>query len=201
MTRVRIRFSKTGRAVFTSHIDLPIIFARAARRAGLVPELTQGFTPRPRLALGPPLPVGAVGLAEPADFWFASWNDELFGAWRRSLPEGLEIRGARIEGEGVSLSKLCTATCCSIETGDPERARDALERYLVSEGVLLDIRLQGCEVVVSTREADRIGPAKFVSCLEGEGVISGWGDAAIARLAVGGWDEDSRSVIHLTEEC
>lgn len=199
--RVRIRFSKTGRAIFTSHVDLPIIFGRAARRAGLVPELTQGFTPRPRLAIGPPLPVGVVGLAEPAEFWFCDWSDEMFSAWRSSMPEGIDIRGARVEGEGPSLSKLCAAMRCKVEARGAMGARDALASYLDGEGVLLDINESDGAVFVCTMEVDRIGPAKFVKCLEDAGVISGWDGVSITRLAVGGWDEKNRSVMHLTDEC
>ena len=41
----RIRFEKTGRAVWMSHLDLMRLMQRAFRRAGVVLHHSQGFTP------------------------------------------------------------------------------------------------------------------------------------------------------------
>ncbi len=41
----RIRFEKTGRAIWMSHLDLMRLMQRAFRRAGVVLHHSKGFTP------------------------------------------------------------------------------------------------------------------------------------------------------------
>ncbi|MDD4837021.1 MAG: TIGR03936 family radical SAM-associated protein, partial [Dethiosulfovibrio sp.] len=71
MARVRILFSKRGPFCFIRHVDLPQIFSRSARRADLEIEQTEGFSPHPKISLGPALPVGVVACAEPGEIWFS----------------------------------------------------------------------------------------------------------------------------------
>ena len=91
MSRIRIIFEKRGLFTFVNHMDLPVVFSRAARRAGLTQEFTQGFSPHPRISLASPLAIGVDGLAEPADFWFAEWDSGSSLRWSAMLPEGLKI--------------------------------------------------------------------------------------------------------------
>jgi hypothetical protein len=203
MPRVRIHFCKGGYASFISHLDLPMLFSRAAARAGLRMEMTQGFSPHPRLALGPPLPVGVVGLNEPADFWFAEWDGDSLTKWRRRLPEGIGISSA-VPADGVSLNKLCGAASYIIEPrGDAPLSgiAGAIEATLRDGGALLSVCVLGGEVRVSSSELERCGPSRMVRDLVSSGLISGWGDLSIVRAAVGRWDPDGMRVIPLTEEC
>ena len=66
-TRVRLRLAKDPEARFTSHLDLARALERAARRAGLPVALSEGFHPMAKLALGPPLALGATSRAEYLD--------------------------------------------------------------------------------------------------------------------------------------
>ncbi len=200
MPRLRIHFSKRGYACFISHIDLPMLFGRAARRAGLRPERTQGFSPHPRLALAPPLPVGVVGLCEPADFWFESWDDDSFDRWRAHMPDGVELLAARVV-DGVSLHKLCRAASYTIEPlngADVGEVVRVLGEYLREANVLLDIGADEARVLVSANDLEQYGASRMVSKLVESGLIGGWSDVAITRVAVGGWDDEHRKVIPLT---
>jgi radical SAM-linked protein len=199
MPRVRIHFSKTGYACFISHIDLPMLFSRAARRAGLTAEQTQGFSPRPKLALCPPLPVGVVGVSEPADFWFARWDDDSLGRWRTFLPPGIDIASA-IEVDGPSLNKLCGAASYSIEPlarVETGRISEVLERSLSETGELLEARVSGKEIVVAVSDLERCGPSLMVKLLVESAVVSGWSDLSIARTAVGRWNSEESRVVPL----
>ena len=203
MPRLRIHFSKKGYACFISHIDLPMLFGRAARRAGLRSEQTQGFSPHPRLALCPPLPVGVVGLREPADFWFEAWGGESLGRWRAHMPDGIEILSAHAVVDGVSLNKLCRAASYTIEPlngANVGAMSRVLGEYLGEANVLLDIGASEGRVLVSANDLEKYGPSRMVSKLVESGLIGGWSDVAVARTAVGGWDGERREVIPLTEE-
>lgn len=186
-----MHFSKTGLACFISHTDLPMLFARAARRAGLVPVLTEGFTPRARVALAPPLPVGVVGTREPADFWFESWSGEAFEAWRRALPTGINLLEARvIDSGGKSLSKLCVAASYRIECGAPRE--DVLSALSVLGGDLLEA---GPETTVTVRDLERNGASRLLRILIEAGIVREWSDLRVARTAIGEWDARERRVI------
>ncbi|MBQ9433672.1 MAG: DUF2344 domain-containing protein [Synergistaceae bacterium] len=69
--RVRLVYSKRGGACFVPHIALAQIVARSALRAGFMPEMTQGFSPRARLSFAPELPAGVVALNEVVDMYFS----------------------------------------------------------------------------------------------------------------------------------
>ena len=45
MDKLRLRFTKTGRAVYISHLDLMRTFQRAFLRSGLHVRHTEGFNP------------------------------------------------------------------------------------------------------------------------------------------------------------
>lgn len=62
--RLRVCFSKGGRLRHLSHLETVRACERAARRAGLPYAVSQGFTPRMRVAFGPALPVGTAGERE-----------------------------------------------------------------------------------------------------------------------------------------
>ena len=59
-----VRFTKTGAARFLSQHDVRRAWERVTRRAGLPLAYSRGFSPKPRLSFGPPLPVGAEGRRE-----------------------------------------------------------------------------------------------------------------------------------------
>jgi hypothetical protein len=67
MTRVRIRFTKTGKIRWTSHRDLARMWERAFRRVHLPLAYSGGFSPRPRVSFGLALPTGHESVAEYLD--------------------------------------------------------------------------------------------------------------------------------------
>ena len=64
----RLLFEKTGNAVWMSHLDLMRLFQRAFKRAGLPLKHTQGFNPRPSVAIALPMSVGVESCCELLDF-------------------------------------------------------------------------------------------------------------------------------------
>lgn len=62
--RLRVCHRKSGRLRHLSHLEVVRACERAARRAALPYAVSQGFTPRMRIAFGPALPVGTAGERE-----------------------------------------------------------------------------------------------------------------------------------------
>ncbi len=199
MSRIRILFEKRGFFVFVNHMDLPVGFSRAARRAGLVQEFTQGISPHPRISLAPPLAIGVGGLAEPADFWFEKWDSESSRRWSEALPDGLKIL-KWAEVDGVSLAKLAEAALYRIGGASGplgEKEAEVLAEEAGRIGALLDCRVEEGSVMLAVRDLEHCGAGLFVKALTAAGLCSGWGGLRMERLAVGGWDGDKRAVVPL----
>ncbi|NLY92171.1 MAG: DUF2344 domain-containing protein [Firmicutes bacterium] len=91
--KYRIRYSKTGPARFTSHLDVIRALIRTIRRAGLPVAFSSGFNPKPQLAFGPPLPLGVESEAEYFDLELtvALSAEEVAQALKQNLPPGLDV--------------------------------------------------------------------------------------------------------------
>ncbi len=96
--RIRMKFSKTDRMRFLSHLDLMTVFQRAAVRAGIPLGFSQGFNPHPRIAFGPALPVGVESTSEYLDMETESPVDPLSItlALNGVLPPGIRILESRV---------------------------------------------------------------------------------------------------------
>ena len=68
MDKLRLRFSKTGRAIYISHLDLMAAMQRAFARAELPLKFSEGFNPHPQISILLPLSVGTASVCELMDF-------------------------------------------------------------------------------------------------------------------------------------
>ena len=66
--RLRLRFEKTGRAVYISHLDLMTTMQRAFARADVMLRYSEGFNPHPLISILLPLSVGTGSVCELMDF-------------------------------------------------------------------------------------------------------------------------------------
>ena len=94
MDKLRLRFEKTGRAVYISHLDLMATMQRAFARAGLELKYSEGFNPHPLISILLPLSVGTASVCELMDFRLRE-DTELGTLPERltaALPEGIRVR-------------------------------------------------------------------------------------------------------------
>lgn len=93
MDKLRMRFKKTGRAAYISHLDLVQTIQRAFFRAELPLKYSEGYNPRPQLSALLPLSVGTESLCELMDFQLTRDMDiaPLPALLTAALPEGIEI--------------------------------------------------------------------------------------------------------------
>jgi len=80
-----VRFTKTGRMAYISHLDLARLFVRVLRRAGLRPAYSRGFNPHPRLSFCLPLSLGQHSECELLEFEVAG----AAGSAQASEPPGI----------------------------------------------------------------------------------------------------------------
>ena len=94
MNKLRMRFSKTGRAIYISHLDLMATMQRAFSRAGSRLKYSEGFNPRPQISIALPLSVGTASVCELMDFQLLEEVDitQLAARLNATMPEGIEVR-------------------------------------------------------------------------------------------------------------
>ena len=200
MSRIRFAFEKRKFFCFVRHVELPQLFGRVARRAGLHVELTQGMSPHPHIVMGAALPVGVVSLRELTEIWFTDDLpvSEIMGRLNARVPEGLKFLAAK-EVDGPSLNKCFNAGLYWLCTRDLSRLDAARESLLEGLGAetILDMKTcpDGLELVMN--DPSQTGPGALVKELIARGIISGWGDVCIARLNLGNWKSVSREVVPL----
>ena len=66
--KLRMRFSKTGRAIWLSHLDLMRTMQRAFLRAEYPLKYSEGFNPHAQISILLPLSVGVSSECELMDF-------------------------------------------------------------------------------------------------------------------------------------
>ena len=93
MDKLRLRFEKTGRAIYISHLDLMHTMQRAFSRAGYELKYSEGFNPHPQISIALPLSVGVASLCEIMDFRLKTDVDlaELPERLSRVMPEGIRV--------------------------------------------------------------------------------------------------------------
>ncbi len=93
MRCVRIRFSKTGRMIYISHLDINRLMTRAVRRAKLPMWYTEGFNPHPYIAFALPLSLGQSSDCEYMDIRIEGdmTNDQVKEALEAVMPDGIGI--------------------------------------------------------------------------------------------------------------
>jgi radical SAM-linked protein len=191
MSRIRILMSKRGLAAFIPHVELPPLISRSARRAGLKLLQTEGFSPHPRISLGPALPVGVPALEEPAEIWVEEWREDSLRNLNLCLPGGIVFHRAK-EVDGPALSRLCKAGEYRVyfRSVHPDAAemRSALYACLGTEEHLCAMDELEDSVRVVLAQPDCFGPGLFIKAFKAAGLVEGWRDLLVIRTAVGLWD-------------
>lgn len=110
---MRVCFSKGERVRFLSHLDLMKTLVMAMRRAKIPFAFTKGFNPRPKVSMGPPLPVGITSEAEYMDLELEEEISLLFFSkgLTAQLPLDLSLKQVAAIGEGPSLMALLDTAC------------------------------------------------------------------------------------------
>ena len=116
--RARLRWGKTERYRFMSHLDNLRMIERALRRARVPIAYSQGFNPTPKLSFGPPLPLGFTSEAEFVDITLdVNLMGYMIDSLRKALPDGFMVLDAKVVlGKTASLSSALNRVRYEIST-------------------------------------------------------------------------------------
>lgn len=111
--RWRVKFSKGENLKYISHLDLYRTLTRVLRRAKIPVVYSQGYNPRPKIALGPPL---ALGLTSEAEYFDLELEKDIGGKeflfqLNSQLPSGIKI----LEIRAIPAETKSLPTCINVD--------------------------------------------------------------------------------------
>ena len=109
--RLRLGFTKLGRAIYQGHLDMVRLLPRIFRRAGLPLYYTQGFHPKPAMTFAPALSLGTASLCEYVDLRLCGAEpialEGLVDALNAASPEGFRFFAAlHLGADDAALSRI-----------------------------------------------------------------------------------------------
>lgn len=140
MDKLRLRFEKTDRAIYISHLDLMHTMQRAFSRAGYELKYSEGFNPHPQISIALPLSVGASSLCEIMDFRLTHDVDisELPARLSAVMPEGIKVLDCYVaEHKPALLKYLEIEGMFEYDERDAETMRGALEAFFSAEQIVI----------------------------------------------------------------
>lgn len=141
MDKLRMRFEKTGRAVWISHLDLMATMQRAFSRAGYMLRYSEGFNPHPLISILLPLSVGTGSICELMDFRLREDCDlsELPARLTAKLPEGITVTEAyEAERKSAQLKWLRVEGQFLYDERDPVRMCDEVRRFYEAGSIVIE---------------------------------------------------------------
>lgn len=168
MDKLRLRFKKTGRAIYISHLDLMKTVQRAFSRAGYALKYSEGFNPRPQLSFALPLSVGTASVCEILDFKLKDDHplDDMPARLTSALPEGIEI--LEVYEPTRKVSEIKWLEIYGIMEYDNQNASDMadkLREFYASDAIVITKRTKRGEGEMDIKSA--ISSIEFAPCETG----------------------------------
>ena len=166
---LRVRYSKTECAAYTSHLDMVRMWGRVLRRSDLPVSWSDGYVTRPKVHFGPPLPLGIESIAEYIDIELntipVSGAEELLN---RFMPAGLAVEETWTlapdtpppDGGSIAAGYIVSSDCAE---WTPEEARRTAEFLGRSEYVLSVNEEDGCVAFMTLTESRKSRPDLLLS--------------------------------------
>ena len=140
MDKLRLRFQKTGRAVYISHLDLMHTMQRAFSRAGYELKYSEGFNPHPQISIALPLSVGVASYCELMDFKLKEdcVLDELPQRLTAAMPEGIRVTDCyEAERKFAALKFLQIEGLFEYDDRDYTEMAEGLNAFYAAESIVI----------------------------------------------------------------
>ena len=169
MDKLRLRFEKTDRAVYVSHLDLMHTMQRAFSRAGYELKYSEGFNPHPQISIALPLSVGTSSVCEIMDFRLCHDVNiaEVPEKLSAVMPEGIKVLDCyELQNKVALLKYLEIEGVFEYDERDAEQMRDALERFYAADEIVITKKTKR-----GMGESDIKPAIKEISFEAGEGFV------------------------------
>ena len=174
--KLRLRFSKTGRAIYLSHLDLMRTMQRAFLRAGYQLKYSEGFNPHAQISILLPLSVGCASVCELMDFQLVGDVDLAVMPERltAAMPEGITVQEAYpSETKSKYLKWLRVTGRYEYDTRDNAEMAEALRAFYAQEQIVITRKTKRGTGEMDIRPAIReLAITSDTDCVRIEAVIS-----------------------------
>lgn len=140
MDKYRMLFSKTGRAVYISHLDLMRTVTRVFMRAECKLKYSEGFNPHPNISIALPLSVGCESVCEIMDFKMREDMpcEEIRKRLMTQFPEGIEVIDVYEAGRKVKEIKwLRISGVFEYDERDAAAMAEKLNEFYSTESIVI----------------------------------------------------------------
>ena len=141
MTKLRLRFKKSGRAVYISHLDLMRTMQRVFLRAGYPLKYSEGFNPHAQISILLPLSVGCSSRCELMDFQLGGEYDisEMPARLTAASPKGIEaLEVYPMERKVKELKWLSVDGRFEYDERDQGEMAAALSEFFHADSIIID---------------------------------------------------------------
>lgn len=183
--KFRLRFTKGEAVRWLSHLDLSRAWSRVFVRSELPLQYSAGFSPHPKIAFGPALPLGVGGSAEYMD---VSLTEELnvesvVASLNRATPRGLKVLAGTALPQGVKVKSLAAVvTTADYRFTVPHEWWVRLDEAL-TEVEITDKNVSDHAVSVTVRAPIRFKPLAAISEPQAD-IRVPWRGARVDRLGL-----------------
>lgn len=160
MKNMRLKFSKKGKMIYISHLDLMRLFQRAFRRGGIMLKHTEGFNPQPKMSFATALALGTSSDGEYMDIELETDISpaELRERLDESLPPDIKVlKAAEKEGKESIMALIewgqYVVKLNSNMEYDLEKLNKAIESFLKLEEIV-EVKEKKKKHKVTTREVN-----------------------------------------------
>jgi len=172
MREVRIRFSKTDRCKYISHLDINRCMSRALTRAKIPLWYTEGFNPHPYMSFSLPLSLGIESFVESMDIRIIGniTNDEIKKKMNEMLPDGiriLEVYDDFRQDKDIAYSDYVF----KIQFNDNETALQKINNVLNSDEIIAERKVKKGKRKIFKETNLKPLIQKFNSSIRGEDII------------------------------
>ena len=162
--RIGVKFSRTGRTRFVSHLDMQRLFSRALRRSGLPVKYSQGFNPHIVTSFASALAVGMETHGDYMEFYTTREVpvEEIKQRLADAMPDGIGILkvGEMAENAPKLMAASAAARVRIVCDADEEALREGIKKILDSKEYIAQKKSKG-----KTRQID-IRPLIFDAKLD-----------------------------------
>lgn len=140
MDKYRMLFSKTGRAVYISHLDLMRTITRAFMRAECKLKYSEGFNPHPNISIALPLSVGCESVCEIMDFKMREDMpcEEIKNRLETQFPEGIAVIDVyEAERKAKEIKWLSISGVLEYDERDAAAMAGKLNEFYAAESIVI----------------------------------------------------------------
>ena len=200
MWTYRIKYAKLGRTRFISHLDVMRAIARAVNRAGVPIAYSRGFNPRPKISMGPALPLGYESTCEQADISLSRMlsPQTLHERLTANMPRGLDLlKTGWVLGTSPRLSDAFSASYMIALPQDEttENAETLVEDFLKRDSVPVERVRRDKNSIVDARQC-----VTAVSVKEEAGALWLQSDLSIGGRGSCNASEAAQAVLSLSRD-